>query len=75
MLEVPSEYKEKLLYCEVKGQINRLCGEVVECPSLEIFKTHLYEILCNMFKVTLSKEVPEDRIISRDSLTSTILYL
>lgn len=64
-LEVPSDYEEKLLYCEVTGQGNRLFGEAVVCPSLQIFKTYLYAILCNVFKVTLTKEVSEDWIISR----------
>ncbi|GAB0186585.1 translation initiation factor IF-2-like [Grus japonensis] len=32
---------------------NRLLGEVVESPSLEIFKTHLDTILCNLLWVIL----------------------
>ena len=32
---------------------NRLPGEVVESPSLEIFKTHLDEVLCSLLEVTL----------------------
>ena len=32
---------------------NRLPREIVESPSLEIFKTHPDAILCNMLKVTL----------------------
>ena len=29
---------------------NRLPREVVECPSMEIFKTHLDPYLCNLWK-------------------------
>jgi len=32
----------------VKEHWNRLPGEVVESPSLEIFKTRLDKILCNL---------------------------
>jgi len=32
---------------------NRLPGEVVESPSLEIFKTHLDVVLCSLLHVTL----------------------
>jgi len=32
---------------------NRLSREVVESPSLEIFKTHLDEVLCSLLWVTL----------------------
>jgi len=27
---------------------NRLPREVVECPSLEIFKTHLHKVFCSL---------------------------
>jgi len=46
--EVPSEHEEELLPSGVAEHWNRLRREVVESPSLEIFKTHLDAILCSL---------------------------
>jgi len=35
---------------------NRLPREVVECPSLEIFKTRLDAVLCSLLWVTLLRQ-------------------
>jgi len=35
---------------------NRLLRGVVESPSLEIFRTHLDEVLCNLLQVTLLRQ-------------------
>jgi len=35
---------------------NRLPREVVESPSLEIFKTHLDKVLYNLLQVTLLRQ-------------------
>jgi len=35
---------------------HRLPGEIVESPSLEIFKTHLDTVLCSLLWVTLLQQ-------------------
>ena len=40
----------------VKEQWNRLPRKVVECPPLEIFKTHLEALMCTLLQVNLLKQ-------------------
>jgi len=44
--EVPSEHEEELLPSEGDGALEQAAQEVVESPSLEIFKTCLDKVLC-----------------------------
>lgn len=44
--EGPADYEDKILYRS--KPCKRLLIEAVEFPSLEIFKTHLDVILCNL---------------------------
>ena len=43
--EVPSEYEEELLLFEGDGALEQ---EVMESPTLEIFKARLHEVLCSL---------------------------
>ena len=52
MQEIQFKHKIKLIYCEVKDW-NRLLREVVESPSLEIFKTHRNTVLGKLLQLTL----------------------
>jgi len=45
--EVPYEHEEKLLALRVTEHCNKLPKEVMESPSLKIFKAHLDTFLCN----------------------------
>jgi len=46
--EVPSEHEEKLLYFEGDRALAQAAQRVVECPSLETFKTCLAKVLCSL---------------------------
>jgi len=46
--EVPSEHEEELLPSEDDGALEQAAQEVVESPSLEIFKTRLDTVLCSL---------------------------
>jgi len=46
--EVPAEHEEELLPSEGDGALEQLPREVVESPSLEIFKTRLDKVLCSL---------------------------
>jgi len=46
--EVPSEHEEEFLPSEGDGALEQAAREVVESPSLEIFKTCLDKILCSL---------------------------
>ena len=47
--EVPAEHEEELLPSEGDGALEQAAQrEVVESPSLEIFKTHLDKVLCSL---------------------------
>jgi len=45
--------RRKNLTLRVTEHWNRLPREVMESPSLEIFKAHLHEVLCSLLQVTL----------------------
>jgi len=45
--------KKNFFTLRVTEHWNRLPREVVESPSLEIFKTHLDKVLCGLVSVTL----------------------
>ena len=45
--------RKNFLTLRVMEHWNRLPGEVVDSPSLEIFKTHLDKVLCSLLWVTL----------------------
>jgi len=47
-LEVLYEHEEKLLYCRVSECWNRMPRKAMKSPSLEIFKTHLDNFLCDL---------------------------
>jgi len=64
--------EEKLFCCEMTEYWNKLSRETVESPSLEIFKTHMDMILCNLLSVLLHDMVGPDNF-QRPLLTSTIL--
>jgi len=46
--EVPSEHEEEFLHSEGDGALEQVAREVVESPSLEIFKTRLDKVLCSL---------------------------
>jgi len=45
--------RKNLFPLRMTGHWNRLPREVVDSPSLEIFKTHLDKVLCSLLQVTL----------------------
>lgn len=53
--EIPSEYEDKLLYCDIDRALAQVSREIVEY-CLEIFKTYLDMILCKVFQVTLLEQ-------------------
>jgi len=46
--EDPSEHEEEFLPSEGDGALEQVPREVVESPSLEIFRTHLDKVLCSL---------------------------
>jgi len=48
--------RKNLFTLRVKEHRNRLPREVVDSPSLEIFKTCLDEVLCSLLLVTLLRQ-------------------
>ena len=54
--KVPAEHEEELLPSEGDGALAQAAREVVESPSLEIFKTHLNKVLCSLLWVTLLRQ-------------------
>jgi len=48
--------RKNLFPLRVMEHWNRLPGEVVDSPSLEIFKTRLEKVLCSLLQVTLLQQ-------------------
>lgn len=47
--EIPSEYEDKFLYCDIDRALAQVSREIVE-SCLETFKTYLNMILCKVFQ-------------------------
>lgn len=54
--EISAEYEEKFFYCVGARALEQLPKEVVESPSLEMFKTHQDMILCNLSWMNLLEQ-------------------
>jgi len=47
--EVPSKHEGAYLYCVVDGILEQVFRDMVESPSLELFKRHIGMVLGSLF--------------------------
>jgi len=52
----PLQCNNSFWLCAIKHFMNRFLREIVECPSLEIFKSHLNIVLGNWLQVDLLEQ-------------------